>query len=184
MKPGDGVDGRVGRIPVGDHFKALARNKYWWLTLGLNFALWTYNGMAAYIAKYVLGNSNLIAVIGLATVIPMVIGLPFAGPLVARFGKRNASMAGLVLVAVGSLLVFVDPSNLWVFFVSIIVRMVGIIPMNAALNAMSGDVVEYGEWRQRRAVRWHRVQLVQLLHEGGHGRFLGRHRVDTRCQRI
>ena len=40
--------------------------------------------MAAYIAKYVLGNSNLIAVIGLATVIPMVIGLPFAGPLVAR----------------------------------------------------------------------------------------------------
>ena len=42
---------------------------------------------------------------------------------------------------------FVDPSNLWVFFVSIIVRMVGIIPMNAALNAMSGDVVEYGEWR-------------------------------------
>lgn len=67
MKPGDGVDGRVGRIPVGDHFKALARNKYWWLTLGLNFALWTYNGMAAYIAKYVLGNSNLIAVIGLAT---------------------------------------------------------------------------------------------------------------------
>ena len=103
--------------------------------------------MAAYIAKYVLGNSNLIAVIGLATVIPMVIGLPFAGPLVARFGKRNASMAGLVLVAVGSLLVFVDPSNLWVFFVSIIVRMVGIIPMNAALNAMSGDVVEYGEWR-------------------------------------
>lgn len=138
MKPGDGVDGRVGRIPVGDHFKALARNKYWWLTLGLNFALWTYNGMAAYIAKYVLGNSNLITVIGLATVIPMVIGLPFAGPLVARFGKRNASMAGLVLVAVGSLLVF---------FVSIIVRMVGIIPMNAALNAMSGDVVEYGEWR-------------------------------------
>ena len=114
---------------------------------GLNFALWTYNGMAAYVAKYVLGNSNLIAVIGLATVIPMVIGLPFAGPLVARFGKRNASMAGLVLVAVGSLLVFVDPSNLWVFFVSIIVRMVGIIPMNAALNAMSGDVVEYGEWR-------------------------------------
>lgn len=147
MKPGDGVDGRAGRIPVGDHFKALARNKYWWLTLGLNFALWTYNGMAACIAKYVLGNSNLIAVIGLATVIPMVIGLPFAGPLVARFGKRNASMAGLVLVAVGSLLVFVDPSNLWVFFVSIIVRMVGIIPMNAALNAMSGDVVEYGEWR-------------------------------------
>lgn len=47
------------------------------------------NGMAAYIAKYVLGNSNLTAVIGLATV----------------------------------------------------------IPMNAALNAMSGDVVEYGEWQ-------------------------------------
>lgn len=187
MKPGDGVDGRAGRIPVGDHFKALARNKYWWLTLGLNFALWTYNGiangMAAYIAKYVLGNSNLIAVIGLATVIPMVIGLPFAGPLVARFGKRNASMAGLVLVAVGSLLVFVDPSNLWVFFVSIIVRMVGIIPMNAALNAMSGDVVEYGEWRsgvRSDGIVFSSSSFSMKVAMG----FLGRHRVDTRCQRI
>lgn len=146
-----GTDGNDGKVCVGGHFKALVRNKYWWLTLGLNFALWTYNGiangMAAYIAKYVLGNSNLTAVIGLATVIPMVIGLPFAGPLVARFGKRNSSMAGLVLVAAGSLLVFIDPSNLWVFFVSIVVRMIGIIPMNAALNAMSGDVVEYGEWQ-------------------------------------
>ncbi len=103
--------------------------------------------MAAYIAKYVLGNSSVTAVIGLATVIPMVVGLPFAGPLVAKFGKRNSSLVGLVLVVVGSLLVFVDPSNLWVFFVSIIVRMIGIVPMNAALNAMSADVVDYGEWK-------------------------------------
>lgn len=141
----------VGRRTVAEHFRALSRNKYWWLTLGLNFALWMYNGiangMAAYIAKYVLGNSNLTAVIGLATVIPMVVGLPFAGPLVAKFGKRNSSLVGLVLVVVGSLLVFVDPSNLWVFFVSIIVRMIGIVPMNAALNAMSADVVDYGEWK-------------------------------------
>ncbi|NMM93821.1 MFS transporter [Bifidobacterium oedipodis] len=139
------------RRPVREHFRALARNRYWWLTLGLNFSLWIYNGiangMAAYIAKYVLGNSNLTSVIGLATVIPLIIGLPFAGPLVARFGKRNSSLAGLALVAAGSLLVFVDPTNLWVFFISIIVRMVGIVPMNAALNAMSGDVVEYGEWK-------------------------------------
>ena len=61
--------------------------------------------MAAYIAKYVLGNSNLIAVIGLATVISMVIGLPFAGPLVARTPRWP---------------VWCYPSNLWVFFVSII----------------------------------------------------------------
>ena len=145
------VSGAAARRPVAEHFRALVRNRYWWLTLGLNFALWVYNGiangMAAYIAKYVLGNPNLTAVIGLATVIPMVVVLPFAGPLVARFGKRNSSLAGLVLVVAGSLLVFVDPGSLWVFFVSIVVRMVGIVPMNAALNAMSADVVEYGEWK-------------------------------------
>lgn len=143
--------GSAERRSVAAHFKALSRNRYWWLTLGLNFALWIYNGiangMAAYIAKWVLGNSNLTAVVGLATVIPLIIGLPFAGLLVARFGKRNSSLAGLALVVVGSLIVFVDPTNLWVFFVSIIVRMIGIVPMNAALNAMSGDVVEYGEWK-------------------------------------
>ena len=100
------------------------------------------------------------------------------------YGKRNASMAGLVLVAVGSLLVFVDPSNLWVFFVSIIVRMVGIIPMNAALNAMSGDVG--GIWRmaQRRAVRCIVFSSSSFSMKVAMGGFLGRHRVDTRCQRI
>lgn len=137
-------------VTVAGHLRALARNRYWWLTLGLNFALWMYNGiangMAAYIATYVLGNPNLTAVIGLATVIPMVVVLPFAGSIVARFGKRNSSLAGLVPVVAGSLLVFVDPTSPAVFFVSIIVRMVGIVPMNAALNAMSADVVDYGEW--------------------------------------
>ncbi|WP_353336376.1 MFS transporter [Bifidobacterium psychraerophilum] len=132
------------------HFRALSRNKYWWITLGLNFSLWIYNGiangMAAYIAKYVLGNADLTSVIGLATVIPLIVGLPFAGPLVARFGKRNASLAGLILVAIGSLMVFLGPDDLWVFFISIVVRMIGIIPLNAALNAMSADVVDYGEW--------------------------------------
>ncbi len=103
--------------------------------------------MATYIAKYVLGNSNLTTVIGIATVVPLIIGLPFAGSIVARFGNRNSSLVGLVLVAIGSLIVFIDPSNVWVFFISIVVRMIGIIPMNAALNAMSADVVDYGEWK-------------------------------------
>ncbi|WEV64836.1 MFS transporter [Bifidobacterium sp. ESL0732] len=137
------------RVSVLKQFRALAGNKYWWVTLGLNFALWIYNGisngMAAYISTYVLGNSNLTGVIGLATVIPLIIGLPLAGPLIVRFGKRNLSLAGLVLVVAGSLLVLVNPYNTMMFFVSIILRMFGMVPMNASLNAMSGDVVEYGE---------------------------------------
>ena len=150
---------------------------------GLNFALWTYNGMAAYVAKYVLGNSNLIAVIGLATVIPMVIGLPFAGPLVARFGKRNARWPAWCSSRRQS--AGVRRSE----------QPVGVLRLHHRAHgrhhpderrAQRHERRRGGIWRmaQRRAVRWHRVQLVQLLHEGGHGRFLGRHRVDTRCQRI
>lgn len=136
------------RIKIRKHMHVLIHNRYWWITLGLNFALWIYNGiangMAAYIAKYVLGNANLTAVIGIATVMPMVIGLPLIAPVIARFGKRNTSLMGLVLVVAGSLLVYWDTGSTLVFFVSIIIRMIGVIPINASLNAMSGDVVEYG----------------------------------------
>lgn len=143
MKPGDGVDGRAGRIPVGDHFKALARNKYWWLTLGLN-DLQRHGRLHRQVRARQLqsdrrdrsGDSD-----------PHghrpAVRRTARGPV--RQTQRLDGRPGARRV--GSLLVFVDPSNLWVFFVSIIVRMVGIIPMNAALNAMSGDVVEYGEWR-------------------------------------
>lgn len=44
-----GTDGKDGKVSVGGHFKALVRNKYWWLTLGLNFAL---NAMSGDVVEY------------------------------------------------------------------------------------------------------------------------------------
>lgn len=148
---GQGLEARVNenpkRIPIRRHLGALIHNRYWWITLGLNFTLWIYNGiangMAAYVSKYVLGNANLTGVIGIATVVPMVIGLPLAGPLIARLGKRNSSLLGLVLVVFGSLFVLWDADSVWVFFIAIVIRTIGIIPITASLNAMSADVVEY-----------------------------------------
>ena len=139
--------------------------------------------MAAYIAKYVLGNSNLIAVIGLATVIPMVIGLPFAGR--SWPGSANATPRWPAWCSSPSQSAGVRRSE----------QPVGVLRLHHRAHgrhhpderrAQRHERRRGGIWRmaQRRAVRWHRVQLVQLLHEGGHGRFLGRHRVDTRCQRI
>lgn len=143
--------GREDRVTLGNQFAALSKNRYWWITLGLNFLLWVYNGiangMAAYLAKYVLGNPGLTSALGFATVLPMILGLPLSGPIIARFGKRTTSLAGLVLVVAGSLLIRIDSSSLGIFFLSILLRMTGMVPLNASLNSMSADVVDYGQWR-------------------------------------
>lgn len=143
--------GREDRVTLGDQFAVLSKNRYWWITLGLNFLLWIYNGiangMAAYLAKYVLGNPGLTSALGFATVLPMILGLPLSGAFIARFGKRTTSLAGLVLVVAGSLLICVDSSSLGIFFLSILLRMTGMVPLNASLNSMSADVVDYGQWR-------------------------------------
>ena len=180
MKPGDGVDGRAGRIPVGDHFKALARNKYWWLTLGLN-DLQRHGRLHRQVRARQLqsdrrdrsGDSD---PHGHRPAVRRTARGPVRQTqrLDGRPGaRRRRQSAG------------VRRSE----------QPVGVLRLHHRAHgrhhpderrAQRHERRRGGIWRmaQRRAVRWHRVQLVQLLHEGGHGRFLGRHRVDTRGQRI
>lgn len=105
------------------------------------------NGMNAYMAKYVLGNAALLAILGIATVLPNVIGLPLSGPIVKKFGKRNAAIIGLLLVFPGSLLILVNTQSTWILMTAIIIRTFGLVPLTAVMNPMLTDVIDYGEWK-------------------------------------
>ncbi|WP_125707261.1 MFS transporter [Lacticaseibacillus porcinae] len=138
-------------VSVKRQFNALFKNKYWWLTTAFGLVNWLYNGVAngmnAYIAKYVLNDSNLLSLLGVATVLPVAVGLPFSEPIVRKLGKRNATVAGLILVIPGSLLMLINPYSKTLMIISILIRMIGTIPMTAATNPMLTDVIDYGEWR-------------------------------------
>ncbi|WP_334352302.1 MFS transporter [Companilactobacillus sp. HBUAS56257] len=142
---------QIEHVSVKRQFSALLKNKYWWITTIFGLGNWVLtgiaNGMLAYEAKYVLNNSNLVAVLGIATILPVVIGLPLSEPLIKKLGKRNSIIAGFLLLIPSSLLMLIDPSNQVLIFICILLRQIGLVPMNAAANPMLTDVIDYGEWR-------------------------------------
>ncbi|MDD4772527.1 MAG: MFS transporter [Eubacteriales bacterium] len=74
----------------------------------------------------------------------LVIVMLFSRGLIERFGKRKASLAGIMLVIAGQLLLFPNPTSLTPVVVSCVLRGIGYAPLNAVLFAFLGEGVEYG----------------------------------------
>lgn len=151
VKPSIQASDTKEHVSIKRQFNALFKNKYWWLTTVMSLVNWIYSGVAnglnAYMAKYVLGNASLLAILGIATVLPNIISIPLSGPIIKKFGKRNAAIIGLILVFPGSLLTLVNTHSTWILMTSIIIRTLGVVPLTAVLNPMLTDVIDYGEWK-------------------------------------
>lgn len=138
-------------IPLKRGMKALFRNKFWGLMVA--YALVTFIGSAAssavnvYYAQYVLKNAALVGTLGIAGLVPMLAGLFFVAPIIKRFGKRNASFAGIVIVIFGSLVMIIDPANLSIVLIGTVLKAIGTVPVIGTVFAMMGDTVDYGEWK-------------------------------------
>lgn len=74
----------------------------------------------------------------------LVIAMLCSRGLIERFGKRNASLAGVMLVIAGQFLLFANPTSLTTVAVGSVLRGVGYAPLNAVLFAFLGEGVEYG----------------------------------------
>ncbi|WP_291055837.1 glycoside-pentoside-hexuronide (GPH):cation symporter [Herbiconiux sp.] len=138
------------KMPFGQTVTILVKNPYFFLVFGfflLNFLLTGTSGVGIYFAKDVLGDPNLYSFLGLIQILPLLIGMWFMPPLIARFGKRRLIMIGVVVTVAGILITLIDPSSFTLVLTGGLVRSVGGIPIAAALFALVADVVDYGEWK-------------------------------------
>lgn len=139
------------KVSLKREFNALVHNKYWVIMVLLSLSVWVStgipNGLNAYVAKYVLHDSNLVGAIGIAGLVPLIIGVPLMGPIIKKFGKRNASLAGILLGIPGSLLILIDPTNIYIIYACVVLRALATVPLMAAMNAMLADTIDYGEWK-------------------------------------
>ncbi|MFC0469302.1 MFS transporter [Halalkalibacter kiskunsagensis] len=132
-------------------FKALMKNKYWAIMVG--FAVVTYAGMGlgqglnVYYAQYILGNPALVGPMGLAGLFPMMVGILFVAPIIKKIGKRNAIIGGLLIGAIGTIVIMIDPSNWTLVLIGSMIRGIGGVPLIASIFAMLADTIEYGEWK-------------------------------------
>lgn len=141
-------------VPLKTQLAAVVRDKYWVVLflylivyhIGANLK----NVSLIYYCNYVLGTYNdgktqtLISVIG---GIPMGIGMFAVWPLAKKFGKRNLTMAGFVLYAIGGVICLLNPHNMVVVIIGQFVKNIGGLPCAYVFMALFADVLDHIEWK-------------------------------------
>lgn len=103
-----------------------------------------------YYCNYVLGTYNdgvtqtMISVIG---GIPMGIGIFAVWPLAKKFGKRNVTLAGFILYAIGSAICWAVPTNMAVVLAGQFIKNIGGLPCAYVFMALFADGLDHLEWK-------------------------------------
>ncbi len=141
-------------VPFGQQFRLLFTDKYMVL-MYIYFFVYTVgttlkNLGLVYYCNYVLGTYNdgitqmLVSVIG---GLPMGIGIFAVWPLAKRFGKRNVTMVGFILYALGSLMCWVFSTNLVMVLIGQFIKNVGGLPCAYVFMALFADCLDHLEWK-------------------------------------
>ena len=130
---------------------ALFQNKYWIMMTGVLALFFLYyainGGTTVYYAKEVLGDADLVSTInGIYNAI-QIIGMFLIAKLVKKYGKRNVFSIGLILAAVGMLILEFGGGSMPVIVVTSLIRGVGNACGGATMWAMVSDTIDYGEWK-------------------------------------
>ena len=150
----ENMDEEKEDVPFAVKLKAILTDKYMLLMYGY-FLLYTCgstikNTSLVYYCNYVLGTYNdgitqtLISVIG---GIPMGIGIFAVWPLAKKFGKRNVTMAGFVLYAIGGAVCWIFPKNMVMMLVGQFIKNIGGLPCAYVFMALFADILDHLEWK-------------------------------------
>lgn len=138
-------------IPVKEGFKALLKNKYWFMMtlvlLLLFIGMGVSGGATVYYARLVLGNESYVSVLSMATTITQIVSMLIVAKFIKKLGKRNVFIVGSVISVVGYVLIFIAGSNLPLVLLANIIRGIGGAGIGATMFAMVSDTIEYGEWK-------------------------------------
>lgn len=148
------ADSNAPKLPFSKQLKIVFSDKYLLIIFGY-FLIYTAglclkNIGLVYYCNYVLGTYNdgitqmLVSVIG---GIPMGIGIFLVWPLAKRFGKRNVTMWGFVLYAIGSAICWTAPANIYVVLVGQFIKNIGGLPCAYVFMALFADSLDHLEWR-------------------------------------
>ena len=162
--------GEERKIPFGKQFKMLFTGKYM-ILMYLYFFIYTVgttlkNLGLVYYCNYVLGTYNdgitqmLVSVIG---GIPMGIGIFAVWPLAKKFGKRNVTMWGFVLYAIGSLLCWIFPTNLVMVLVGQFIKNIGGLPCAYVFMALFADCLDHLEWKTDKRIDGAAMSIYNII---------------------
>ncbi len=141
-------------ISMREQMRAVFKDRSWLIFMGF-FLLYSFgsqlkNLALVYYCNYVLGSYNdgitqmLVSVIG---GVPMGVGIFAVWPLAKKFGKRNVTMAGFVLYAIGGAICLLAPKNMVIVLVGQFIKNIGGLPCAYVMSALFADVLDHIEWK-------------------------------------
>ena len=144
------------QISFAEQIKAILCDKYMLIIYGY-FLVSTVgtcfkNLGLVYYCNYVLGTYNdgitqtLVSVLG---GIPMGIGIFAVWPLAKKFGKRNVTLWGFVLYAIGGAICWAFPTNMVIVLVGQFIKNMGGLPSAYVFMALFADVLDHMEWKKK-----------------------------------
>ena len=119
-----------------------------------------------YYCNYVLGTYNdgttqmLVSVIG---GIPMGVGIFAVWPLAKRCGKRNVTMVGCALIALGSLICWLFPTNLVIVLIGQFIKNMGGLPGSYVFMALFADCLDHMEWKHDKRVDGTAMSIYNII---------------------
>lgn len=138
------------KMPLGTMLRTLFRNPFFFLIFGVFFVQYAVQGTAGvgvYFASDVLGNASLYGFLSIVTLVPIIVGILFMPPIIARFGKRKPIFIGTAFSVVGTAIMVINPTDLTLVIIGSLIRAIGSVPATASIFALVADVVDYGEWK-------------------------------------
>ena len=150
----ENIDAEAEKVPYKKFLKVIFSDKFMVLIL-VYFLIYTVGSQfknlgLVYFCNYVLGTYNdgqtqtLLSVIG---GVPLGIGIFAVWPLAKKFGKRNLTMAGFVLYAIGSAVCWIAPTNMVVVLIGQFIKNIGGLPCCYVFMALFADVLDHIEWK-------------------------------------
>lgn len=141
-------------VPMKKQLVTLISDPFW-IAIISYFLVYTLcsgfkNIALVYFCNYVLGTYNdgitqtLVSALG---GIPMGIGIFAVWPLAKKFGKRNLTMAGFVVYAIGSGICLIDPHNMIIVLIGQFIKNIGGLPCAYVFMALFADVLDHLEWK-------------------------------------
>ena len=143
-KPDDG-------LPFGEAMSKLFHNKYWVIVLVANLFVYVIYSLSTssgtYYAKYILGDDNLVGIMGAVGLIPTVVGFIVVGPMTKKLGLRKTLLVAFALGIVGNAIRCFAPDS---FILCITVGLLGsfaTIPMMCLGGTLTSMAMDYNDYK-------------------------------------
>ncbi len=142
---------------MGEQLKAVTSEKWWWIVILFYMAFqWSgamKNGSMSYFCQWVIGATGTIdwgfaqTILAVLGAIPMAVAAAFVVPLSNKFGKRNVTIAGMIMGVIGGVIAGMGNGSFIPVAIGVTLKCLGSSPACYLILAMLADVIDHIEFK-------------------------------------